>query len=725
MANTFIVVESPAKARTISKYLQNGFVVKASMGHIRDLPENKIAVNVKKNFEPSFVILSDKKKIVKELLETAKKADKILLAADPDREGEAICYHLNEIFKETEKEVKRVLFFEVTEKAIKEAIKNPVSIDFLKVEAQFARRIIDRLVGYYISPLLWQKVKKGLSAGRVQTVALRMLCEREEEIENFISEEYYIIKAILQNNQNNEIEVKLSQFKGKKVEIKSRELCDEILENLKNKKWIVKKVTQKEAKKSPQPPFTTSKLQQEAARLYKFPVKKTMMIAQKLYEGVDLQSGERTGLITYMRTDSTRISPEALKMARDYISANFDKEYLPKKERVYSPKEGAQDAHEAIRPTAIFRTPESVRPFLKEEEYLLYKLIWKRFLASQMTDAIYLKTKVEVECGDALFQASGSICKFKGYRILYDVSDEESEESTIPELKENEELKLIELKSEQKWTEPPSRYTEATLVKALEENGIGRPSTYATIISTVQNREYAKKEGGYLVPTKLGREVLKILIKNFPTIFEINYTANLEAELDKIEKGEAKRLELLNKFWELFYKTYEQAKQNIKDVIKGIPTSEKCEKCGSVMVIKKKRNENELFLACSGYPNCENTKPLDKKEIQVDIDENDKKCPKCGNEMRLIIGQYGPFLACKNYPECKGTKSLIRNKSGKYVVKKEMILQEKCKICGSNLILKNGKYGPYTICSNSSKCPSNESKTKEKKISKTKKKQKL
>lgn len=702
MSETLLVVESPSKARTISKYLGKGFVVKASMGHIRDLPHNKIAVDVEKDFQPSFVILSTKKKTVSELKSEAAKTKKILLAADPDREGEAICYHLAEIFKDSEKPIKRVLFYEITSKSVKEAIENPIEIDPCKVEAQIARRIVDRLVGYYISPLLWEKVKPRLSAGRVQTVALRMLSEREAEIEAFVPQEYWVIGALVQGDEKKPFECKLSHFKGKKAEVKNKEQNDEIVESLKGKEWRVNSLIQKEVKKSPPPPYTTSKLQQEASRLLKFPVKKTMSVAQRLYEGVDLAKGETTGLITYMRTDSTRTSPQAIQSARKFILETYGKEYLPEKEKIYSPKESAQDAHEAIRPTDVNRTPESIREYLKDDEFSLYKLIWKRFVASQMEDAIFHNTKAQIECGNAMFLAQGSICTFKGFRTVYETSDE-SEDKSLPPLKKGEKLELIELKSEQKWTEPPSRYSEATLVKALEENGIGRPSTYASIITTVQEREYARKENGYLIPTALGRMVAEILVKHFPKIFDINYTASLEEELDRIEKGDEDRLKLLKRFWKLFAKTLEEAKAEMANIRKeGKPTDEKCPKCKSPMIIKM--GPFGPFLACSNYPKCKKTMPLPGEVKSVNAPEEEMVCEICGSKMVVKNGRYGPFLACEHYPKCKGKKTLVSTKSGELLIKKEELLEEKCPQCGGNLVNRRGKFGPFVSCSNYPEC---------------------
>ena len=702
MADTFLVVESPAKAKAISKYLGKGFTVKASMGHIRDLPAKKIAVDPKKNFEPTFVVLPAKKATAKELLSIAQKSKTILLAADPDREGEAICYHLGEILKEADKPIKRVLFYEITEKAVKEAVNNPIEIDPHKVEAQIARRLVDRLVGYYISPLLWEKVKHGLSAGRVQTVALRMLVEREAEIEAFVPVEYWVIGALLQGSEDKPFEAKLTHFKGGKAEIGNSAANDEIRKHLDGKPWRVLSLIQKEQKKSPLPPFTTSKLQQEASRLLRFPVKKAMMVAQKLYEGIDLAGGETVGLITYMRTDSTRISPAALESARKFIGHEYGKELVPEKPKVYSPKKGAQDAHEAIRPTDVTKTPESIREYLGADEFALYKLIWRRFVASQMTDAVFHNTKAQIECSDAVFQAQGSICTFKGFRVLYDQPDNE-EDKSLPHMKKGDELKLVELKSEQKFTEPPSRYSEATLVKALEENGIGRPSTYAAIISTIQDRDYVKKEAGYLVPGGLGRMVADILVKHFPTLFDVKYTASLEEELDKVESGDEARLTLLKRFWKLFEETLEQAKKEMHNVKKeGLPTDEKCPACGKPMVIKI--GPFGTFLACSDYPKCKKTRPLPQEEKPLNVPESEMKCEVCGASMIVKRGRFGAFLACEHYPKCKGKKNLMETKEGELVIKKEELLDEKCPDCGSQLVKRKGRFGPFVSCSNYPAC---------------------
>ncbi|OYW04284.1 MAG: DNA topoisomerase I, partial [Acidobacteria bacterium 37-65-4] len=478
MPNTLVIVESPAKAKAIQKYLGKGFVVKACMGHFRDLPDSKLGVDLEHGLQPTFVIQPKKKALVAELKSACKLAGDVLLAADPDREGEAICYHLNEVLKDQEKPVGRVLFHEITPSAIREAISHPIAIDERKVNAQIARRVIDRLVGFKVSKILWDKLKPGLSAGRVQTVALRMICEREEAIRDFVTEEYWTLTARLDGEAHLPFEAKLTQWQGKKAEVRSAAESEAVLAGLEGRPWSVSKVEKKKQKRSPLPPFITSKLQQEAARLLHFPVKKTMSIAQRLYEGVDLADGETVGLITYMRTDSTRVSPQAVEAARAFIPQAFGSDYLAPKPRLYAPAKAAQDAHEAIRPTDVTRTPDSVKGFLSRDEHALYRLIWRRFVASQMADAVFDATKVQVACGEGTFSAAGSVCVFQGFLAAYEV-EENGEKGALPPLREGEPLRLLELTPEQKFTEPPARYTEASLVKALEENGIGRPSTYA------------------------------------------------------------------------------------------------------------------------------------------------------------------------------------------------------------------------------------------------------
>jgi DNA topoisomerase-1 len=701
MPDTLLIVESPAKAKAIHKYLGKGYQVKASMGHIRDLPDKKLSVDIEGDFRPTFEVSPKKRAVVAEIHAAAKRAGQVLLAADPDREGEAICYHLAELLKDTEKPVGRILFHEITPSAVKEAVAHPGEIDACKVNAQIARRIIDRLVGYQISPLLWEKVKKGLSAGRVQTVALRMICEREAAIKAFQPQEYWTFAATLQGEAAKPFSAKLAQWQGKKAEVGSAAEAQAILDGLKDKPWQVSKVDKKKQKRSPPPPFITSKLQQEAARLLKFPVKKTMSVAQRLYEGVDLAGGETVGLITYMRTDSTRIAPQAAESARAFIPGAFGADYLPEKARFYAPAKAAQDAHEAIRPTDVARTPDSLKAFLGRDELALYRLIWRRFVASQMTDALFDATKAQIQCGEATFGASGLVCTFPGFLAAYEVEEDE-ERGALPPLKEGEELKLLELKHEQKFTEPPPRYTEGTLVKALEENGVGRPSTYASIISTIEERAYVEKEKGALFPTDLGQLVSGILVRHFPALFDVGYTATMEEHLDKVEGGKEDRQTVLKRFWKDFSKELEAARGNMVDLRKeGLPTDAICDKCGKPMVLKVGRFGR--FLSCTGYPECKNAKPVEDEKTP-EIPEEAKICPTCGSATEIRRGRFGPFLACVNYPTCKTTIKLRRTKEGKVVVAKDEVLEEKCPECASPLVKRSGRYGPFVACSNYPAC---------------------
>ncbi len=701
MADTLLIVESPAKARAIQKYLGKGFSVTASMGHVRDLPSKKIAVDVDDHFRPTFVVLPGKTKVAGVIHAKALKAKQILLAADPDREGEAICYHISELLKDTGKAMGRVTFHEITASAVREAVAHPGEVNPRKVSAQIARRIIDRLVGYKISPLLWEKVKTGLSAGRVQTVALRMICEREDAIKAFDPQEYWILAATLQGASEKPFEAKLAKWKGKKAKVSSAGENQEIRDALEKKPWMVSSIKRRSKKRTPLPPFITSKLQQEAARLLHFPVKKTMFVAQRLYEGVDLAGGETAGLITYMRTDSTRLSMQAVDGARAFIPEAYGKEYLPAKPRFYAPAKAAQDAHEAIRPTDVRRTPEAVKDFLNRDQLALYRLIWRRFVASQMADALFDATKVQVECGATIFTASGSVVRFKGFLAAYAAQDAEAK-GVLPPLEEGEKLKLLKLQSEQKFTEPPPRYTEASLVKALEENGIGRPSTYAAIISTIQERKYVLKEKVSLKPTELGAIVAEMLVKHFPALFDIGYTASLERDLDQIESGEEERIDLLQRFWKGFNRELEEAKGSMADLRKeGEPTDEKCGKCGKPMVLKVGRFGR--FLACSGYPECKNTHPFGDEEA-LEVPEEVATCEKCGSKMVVKQGRFGPFLACGNYPACKNTKKLKKDPAGKVVVATDEVLDEKCPQCGSPMVKKSGRYGPFVACSNYPTC---------------------
>ncbi len=732
MAKSLVIVESPAKARTINKYLGSNFTVKASVGHIKDLPPKKLGVNVEQNFEPEYVTISGKGKVIQDLKDAAKQVDAIYLAPDPDREGEAICWHIAKELKRSKKITKniyRVMFNEITKKAISEAMKHPGTIDTNRVDAHQARRILDRLVGYKISPLLWKKVQKGLSAGRVQSVALRLICEREKEIQAFNSEEYWSITTNLRGQNPPPFNAKLFKIKGKKAKVANEAQATEITNNLKQSKCIVDNITKKETRKKPVAPFTTSTLQQEASRKHRFPAKKTMWIAQKLYEGIDLGKEGPVGLITYMRTDSTRISDEALQETRQYITEKFGKEFLPQKPHTYKVQKAAQEAHEAIRPTSVYRAPEAIKQYLSQDEFKLYSLIWKRLVASQMKPAVLDVTTIDVAAGsDYLLRATGSVMKFLGFMKLYiegtDAQNDQEEEKgkqnekdiLLPLVEKGELLELLKVVPKQHFTQPPPRYTEATLVKELEKKGIGRPSTYATIISTIVDRKYVDREARKLTPSELGMLITDLLVENFPKILDVGFTANLEAQLDKIEEGSLDWIQSLRDFYEPFNQELERAAKEMRNVKKEREevTDEVCEKCGSAMLIKYGRYGK--FLACSGFPKCRNTKPLDTPEEQKQAEENatpsespqdnepQETCEKCGKPMVLKKGRYGSFLACSGYPECKNTKKIAQGKKGEKPVKDVVMTDEKCEKCGANLVIRDGRYGKFFACSNYPKC---------------------
>ena len=660
MKKSLVIVESPAKARTINKYLGKDFRVMASIGHIKDLPKNKLGVDIDKDFEPHYEIIRGKAKVIKELKKASKDADIIFLGPDPDREGEAIAWHIKEVLNgRREGIIKRVLFNEITEKGIKEAIAHPTEIDKNKVDAQQARRVLDRLVGYQVSPLLWEKVRMGLSAGRVQSVAVRLICEREREIESFVPQEYWSITAIFDG-----FEAKLVKKDGKKITISTEEEAKSIVSELKGETFKVEEIEQKQRKRNPAPPFITSRLQQEASRRLGFSAQKTMVIAQQLYEGVDLGEEGPTGLITYMRTDSHRIAPEAIQAVRGYIEKTYGKEYLPKKPNVYKSKKTAQEAHEAIRPTNMKYTPEYVKPYLTEDQWKLYELIWKRFVASQMHHAILDQTRVSIGAGKYTFQAVGTVVRFHGFTILYEEkTDEESEEEKkLPPLEKDTVLKLLDLVARQHFTQPPPRYTEASLIRELEEKGIGRPSTYALILSTIQDRGYVVKEKGRLKPTELGFLVTELLVKSFPDILNVQFTAHLEEELDRVEEGKLKWIDVIKEFYSRFREDLERAKEEMQ-TIKGQeePTDIPCKKCGRMMVIKW--GKNGKFLACPGYPECKTTMDfrVDEKGKIVPVENTEyveQKCPNCGGPMVIKSGRFGRFIACSRYPECKTTLPL-------------------------------------------------------------------
>jgi len=683
MAKKYLVlVESPAKAKTIEKILGKKYKVMASMGHVRDLPKMNLGVKINSSFVPKYVIIPEKRKIVSQIKKSAENASKIFLATDPDREGEAISWHLSYILNIKPDEKCRVVFHEITKSAISKAFELPVPIDVNKVDAQQARRILDRLVGYKLSPILWEKIKKGLSAGRVQSVALRLICEREDEIRKFVPEEYWTVNGLFKYKDGFEFNAQLSKYKDKKIKIKDKKEVDRILDELlKSGRFLVSKVEKTTRKKSPPPPFITSTLQREAFNRFKFSVKKTMLIAQELYEGIDI-GGERIGIITYMRTDSFNLSEGAIKEAKEYIRENFGKEYLFKGKRKYKKKEGAQEAHEAIRPTNVSHTPDSIRNYLTPDQYKLYNLIWSRFLATQFKDAKIAKTKVWIKNGDYLFLLEGEVLVFPGYTIIY--NDISSKDVILPDFMENEEVSLVKLIPTQHFTKPPVRYNEATLVKVLEEKGIGRPSTYAQIISTIQARRYVeKRDKKYLFPTELGEIVNSLLVANFPDIINVNFTAKMEEELDKIEEGKLDWQNVLKKFYTSFLPALEEAREKIKRIKiekKEEFSGEFCEVCGKPMVIRHGRYGD--FLACSGYPECKNTKPILKK---IGI-----SCPKkgCNGEIVEKISKKGrKYYTCTNYPECD---FISFNKP----------VSKFCPKCGSILVETKSKGKKYLKCSN-------------------------
>jgi len=725
MAKNLVIVESPAKAKTIGKYLGKNFTVKASLGHVKDLPKNDIAVDVEHDFRPSYVVIEGKKKLMDELRKAAKDADAIYLAADPDREGEAICFHLQEELTPKKGDgpaMHRVTFNEITANAVRKAFENPRPVNTHLVDAQQARRILDRLVGYKISPLLWDKVRRGLSAGRVQTVALRMIVDREKEIRAFLKREYWSIDVHLNAKKSPVLKTTLAKRDGVNVEIADQAAADAIVAAIADSPFVVKSVATREKKRNPVPPFITSTIQQEAARKLRFSVKRTMMLAQRLYEGVELGSEGAVGLITYMRTDSIRVGQDAIVEVREAIRQRFGAEYLPESPNVYRSKKDAQDAHEAIRPTSALRHPDDVAAFVSEDELKLYRLIWMRFVASQMTPAIFDQTTVEVEAsgtdgGSYLMRATGSVPKFDGFQAVYlegkDQKDEEDEEekNRLPQVSDGEVLKLKQILPEQHFTEPPPRFTEATLVKELESDGVGRPSTYASILSTIQEREYVKREGGKFIPTELGVVVTELLVESFADIFDITYTARMEDELDEIEDGKLKWETAMADFYARFQKDLTEAERSMRDIKRmEVPTDQVCDKCGKPMVIKWGKHGS--FLACTGYPDCTTTRQLaqglhelgngiNEEETKVEITEQDavEYCVNCGREMVLKKGRFGTFMACTGYPDCKTTRQL-----GQEAKKPDVPLEEKCPECEHHLVIKSGRFGEFTACSNYPKC---------------------
>jgi DNA topoisomerase-1 len=660
MLKGLVVVESPAKVKTLQKFLGEDYIIKASVGHIKDLPEGELGVDLEKDFQPQYVTISGKGKIIRELKKASKEVKNIYLGPDPDREGEAIAWHIAEEIGDPDKNIYRVLFNEITKKAVSDAIHHPGKLQQSKFEAQQARRILDRLVGYQVSPILWEKVRRGLSAGRVQSVAVRIVCEREREIQDFVSEEYWSLTATLKKKDSSvSFDAKLTKWKGKKVKMANEAEALAIKKALEIVPYSVSKVVQQEKQRHPFPPFITSRLQQEAYRKLSFSAQKTMRIAQKLYEGVDLGQLGMVGLITYMRTDSVRVSTEAIQQVRGWIKDRFGDSYLPPKPNVYKSRRGAQEAHEAIRPTSIDLEPDKVKSYLDKDQWALYKLIWDRFVASQMPSADFLQTTVEIKADDAIFTAVGTVPVFQGFMALYVEGEDNQEngngEKKLPSLSEGEVLELLNLTPKQHFTQPPYRFSEATLIKELEEKGIGRPSTYATILATIKQKEYVRLEKGKFFPTELGCLVNDLLVVNFPDIFDIEFTAQMEENLDKIEEGQKDWVDTLKEFYLPFEKDLEMAKISMRDVKREkIPTDAICERCGSKMV--KRWGKRGYFLACSSYPKCRYTREVEgNEENQV---ETEARCEKCGSPMVIKNGKFGRFLACSNYPTCKFTRSL-------------------------------------------------------------------
>jgi DNA topoisomerase I len=782
MARSLVIVESPAKAKTINKYLGRNYLVKASYGHVMDLPKKNIGIllpgeNGKKKkkrktkgtaaaekkapkpvvvtseniFEPTYEVIPGKLKVIGDLQKAAASAEAIYLAGDPDREGEAICAHLATILgnpkkytkvvaaaaaeaaeengngdskkaEATAKAVKalpidskasrkiyRVMFNEITQKAIKAAFETPTQVNENLVDAQQARRVLDRIVGYKVSPLLWDKVRRGLSAGRVQTVALRMIVEREREIRAFVPKEYWTIHALLGANDPPSFEAKLVKYKGADVEVPDEAEAQRILSIVNKAVWQVASVAQKEKRRFAPPPFTTSKLQQAGYNRLRYTAKRTMMLAQRLYEGVELGDEGAVALITYMRTDSVRVSNEALAEVREHIGSSYGQTYLPEKPNFFKSKKDAQEAHEAIRPTDVTRTPESVRRYLEDDMFKLYQMIWQRFVASQMVPAVFDQTTIDVDASGYTFRATGSVMKFEGYLAAYQAVKEEEEKedegdsagNRLPQVSEGDRLRLETIRPEQHFTEPPPRYTEATLVKELEEKGIGRPSTYAAIISTIVDREYVKKDQGRFTPTRLGEKVSDLLVKAFEDVFDLGFTARLEDELDEIEEGKLAWRTSVKEFWDRFAVDLEKAADAMESYKAGIPTGEKCEKCGQGELLER-ISRHGFFLGCSRYPDCDYTRDLAETEGELEADTGTQYCDNCGKEMVIKRGRFGTFLACTGYPNCKTTRKLAAGTLK--ALQPDVRLDEKCPTCGAQLLKRHGRYGEFIGCETYPKC---------------------
>jgi DNA topoisomerase-1 len=688
VGKSLVIVESPAKAKTVNHYLGGEYIVKASMGHVRDLPQKKLGVDVQADFEPTYQVIPEKKKIVAELKKAAKACDRVILAADPDREGEAISWHLSQLIQEDNPHISRAVFHEITKEGVEEAFKNLGRLDENLIQAQQTRRILDRLVGYLISPLLWKKIGKGLSAGRVQSVALRLICEREKEIKAFVAEEYWTIAAQLEAEQPPAFKAALAKIDGKKARVRNGDEAQAIVSACEKGPFVLEGIKVQEKRRQPGPPYITSTLQQDGFRILRFPVKRTMFIAQKLYEGLEIGELGQTGLITYMRTDSVRISDQARAAAKKYIEQTYSPAHVPAKPHLFKNPKKAQDAHEAIRPAHFDFPPDRVKPFLKKEEYDLYRMIWNRFLASQMAAAVIEETEFDISvkptAGEAPasvapapaygFKAKGEIVKFDGFLAAYPNGNGEKE--LLPKAREGETLKLLGLESKQKFTEPPPRYTEGTLVKELESRGIGRPSTYAPIITTLQDRTYVVRDKGKFTPTDLGMYVTEFLVKFFAELMDYKFTAHMEEELDQIGDGEQKWVDSLREYYSLLDKYMKEGQETEGVKRTGIPIDEKCPKCGQPLVIKDGRFGR--FKACSGYPQCTFRESLNKKESKP----LDEKCPKCGSNLVQKFGKFGPFVACSDYPKCK------------YVKKENAETGIDCpKVCGGKILRRKTRRG--------------------------------
>ncbi len=693
MAN-LVIVESPAKAKTIKGYLGKNYKVTASKGHVRDLPKSTLGVDIEEGFKPKYINIRGKGDLIKELRTDAKNADTVFLATDPDREGEAIAWHLATVLGIDEDKIKRVKFNEITKPCVKDAIKNSTKINMNLVDAQQARRILDRIVGYKLSPILWKNIKSGLSAGRVQSVATKMIVDRENEIRAFKPKEYWSIDVTLKTTDGKTFDAYYYGSNGKKSDLKSKADTDKILNAIEGKNFVVKTMKKSQRTRNPAPPFTTSTLQQEAYKRLGFASAKTMKTAQELYEGIQLGDKGTHGIITYMRTDSLRISDIAAESAKQFIIQNYGSEYYPDSKRVYKSRNNAQDAHEAIRPSYLEFPPKSIRAYLSNDQYKLYKLIWDRFIASQMSCAIIDTVTIDTVCDIALFRSTGSVIKFSGFMSVYDeTSDEEGSEKTVnaylPYTYEGEQLESSNITTEQHFTQPPARFTEASLIKLLEEKGIGRPSTYTPTITTIIQRGYVERASKALAPTALGEATNALMVDNFPDITDYNFTANMETSLDEIESGDKVMHDVLNKFYDDFEKEMAKAEESVKEKSYKLPVVETdiiCEKCGRTMVIKS--GKFGKFAACPGYPECKNTKPLDKDGNAVTQESqpvsptpapDDIKCHICGGSMVIKKSRFGSFYACAKYPECKGTKPINKE------------LDVPCPLCGSKLVIRRGR----------------------------------